>query len=161
MLGRVDATKWIDPSRVRGEFNPHVASSNVLVEMGKTMVVPLEHGHWLDSFVAHLPDKYIKMSTQRNATPETFVPDMFSTLRVVEFQAALQTCVSAMTNSTNITYNPQLIYEEPSCFERLRKLPPASGSGDRRKSPSIRMILKPDRGIDLAPRKISIRFTYV
>ena len=135
-----------------------MASSNVLVEMGKTMVVPLEHGHWLDSFVAHLPDKYIKMSTQRNATPETFVPDMFSTLRVVEFQAALQTCVSAMTNSTNITYNPE---EEPSCFERLRKLPPASGSGDRRKSPSIRMILNPDRGIDLAPRKISIRFTYV
>ena len=65
----------------------------------------------------------------------------------------------AMENFTNITYN--LIYEEPSCFERLRKLPPASGSGDRRKSPSIRMILKPDRGIDLAPRKISIRFTYV
>ena len=57
-----------------------MASSNVLVEMGKTMVVPLEHGHWLDSFVAHLPDKYIKMSTQRNATPETFVPDMFSRL---------------------------------------------------------------------------------
>ena len=48
MLGRVNATKWIDPSRVRGEFNPRVASSNVLVEMGKTMVVPLEHGHWLD-----------------------------------------------------------------------------------------------------------------
>ena len=28
-----------------------------------------------------------------------------------------------MENFTNITYNLQLIYEEPSCFERLRKLP--------------------------------------
>jgi len=217
MLRKVDAVEWTDPRRFQNdskpfEFNPLVASSNVLTRLGKTMVLPLQHNAWLDSFVAHLPNKYLRMAPPeaRNAPAGMFVADQFSSLRVLELQAVFNTCLrnntpdasvrgkstadnrkgslsshahafgklalnafpfatygrrlqgtvkQDMVKVANVTsgpgaFDPYLTYKKPSCFERLRR----QGVFDSAHKAKLRIIMAPDRGFDLAPRQIAIRF---
>ena len=80
MLKRIEDTDvWVDPSKIRGEFNPLVATSSWISEYFQMrLVFPVER--WHESLVHHMPNKYIRqkvtdvkyLDTTRNQSTAIF-----------------------------------------------------------------------------------------
>ena len=60
--------EWIDPSRIKGEFNPLVGSSCWFKDRKKVqLLIPIENYEWKKAAIHHLPNKYIKNTFRREA----------------------------------------------------------------------------------------------
>lgn len=109
------------------------------------------------------------------------------TARANEHQLPHEQVTAAIAKQGPGTHEPQLVHEGKSCFERLRaqekepppwqrplakawdfllQVTPHTKEKDKSRAAAaaaaggagIRLVLTPDRGIDLTPRNISIRF---
>ena len=88
---------WTDPQRVVGEFNPKVASLEVL-QSSKRLVHPLEA--WEKSAIHHLSNKYIKMDCEANQSDSRY-----ASLRFDELEYIFSRCIggkSAVPRSVTV-----------------------------------------------------------
>lgn len=98
---------FFDSSMVRGEFNPQVASSTVLMKFGR-LVHPLRD--WQRGGIHHMPNKYIKLESSLNHA------DAFSGIKFEELNAAFASCHSTSQRSVRTAIKLQ-----GNCAQCLRK----------------------------------------
>jgi hypothetical protein len=109
--------EWIDPSRIKGEFNPLVGSSCWFKDRKKVqLLIPIENYEWKKAAIHHLPNKYIKNTFRERSTILTDEDERFEMIKEEELALIFDSCFmdfKSLNNTLNVTFNG------PSCMECL------------------------------------------
>jgi len=97
LIGK-DSARWCDAKYIDGEFNPSVASWNVLKD-SYTMVFDVSM--YNQSGFHHMPNKYIRMVGP--VEPGESEHNMFATATAVEQQAIFSRCPNESTEHSSVT----------------------------------------------------------
>lgn len=104
----LDVSRWLDPTEVKGEFNPLVGSALFLTEAYR-VVIPLED--WREAAVHHLPNKYLEMMQAEGIRNPKFVP-----IEETDLAFIFSSCLSEETASASDTDDvAHAITSEGSC----------------------------------------------
>ena len=98
LIGK-DSARWCDAKYIDGEFNPSVASWNILLKNSYTMVFDVSM--YNQSGFHHMPNKYIRMVGP--VEPGESEHNMFATATAVEQQAIFSRCLNESTERSSVT----------------------------------------------------------
>lgn len=108
-------SSWIDPSKIKGEFNPAVSSPAWFSEK-RELVTIVNDDIWIDGKVPHFPNKYIRLKLNESIGSND---RMFESLKIQEQMYIFQACEYNFPSNKSDFPNVSITGDEcEPCFDK-------------------------------------------